>query len=382
MRRLTVLAAVLFFALAGLGVAWAIGAGETTGTVTAAVPDRVVTIPGATAVSTYTVPTVTETVTTTVPQTTSPSPQPPPASPVPYDAAAAWNTPVGDAASDPASASWLANVKAAGGGLTSDPSQCTISVNRIDSSTPLSTVSGKGSYSTYDAGDSSRVGHGQPWKEQLPVPAGYKVEPGCDQQTVFLDLPAGVEYGCWLFSGTASPYDAMNCYRYHTTAGYYGRMAGNPAQGQTSGGGRGGGTPYYAGLIVPAEIAQGHIDHALAWAYKSPSSAFRYPATKSDGSGSAGAPEGARLQLDPGLTDADLHALGCDGTCLIVAHALQIYGAFLIDNSGSTKLYAENNLTANGGAGWGSTLTRSTVAPLTPSNDWSRFRIVAAPSAP
>jgi hypothetical protein len=78
-------------ALGGFGVSYALSAGETTGTVTASIPDQVVTIPGTATVATYTIPTVTETVTVTTP--TEPPPPPPPPSSYPPTAFAvhhAW----------------------------------------------------------------------------------------------------------------------------------------------------------------------------------------------------------------------------------------------------------------------------------------------------
>jgi hypothetical protein len=83
------------------------------------------------------------------------------------------------------------------------------------------------------------------------------------------------------------------------------------------------------------------------------------------------------VQLDPSLTDAQIQALGCNGTCLVMAHALQTYGAYVENDSGRNKLTVEDDSTAN----WGTLLTANTVSPLTPSNgaggfDWSHFRVV------
>jgi len=78
MRKLAAAATAVLATAVAVGAAGyyvAFGVGETTGTVTAAVPDRVVTIPGTTAVVTYTTPTVTVTVTGTTP---TPPPPPPP----------------------------------------------------------------------------------------------------------------------------------------------------------------------------------------------------------------------------------------------------------------------------------------------------------------
>ena len=53
-------------------------------------------------------------------------------------------------------------------------------------------------------------------------------------------------------------------------------------------------------------------------------------------------PEGARLQLDPSLTDADFDRMGLDSAGKIIARALQEYGMILVDTSGSFKMYVED----------------------------------------
>lgn len=281
----------------------------------------------------------------------------------PYDSASPWNTPIqANPTIDPKSQTYINAIADNGLPLTSDPDQYTIGVFPFDNSTPLSTVTGTGFYSTYDAGDSSRVGHGSPWSAQVPVPTGATSPPGSDGQVIFYDATNGTEYGFWQFSGNK----ATNGYRYHTTEGYNGRFADGLA-------GRGDGTPYLAGLVRKWEVDQGHIDHALAFAYNSPSSAFVYPASKSDGGNFGGVlgtdlPEGSHLQLDPSLTDPQLVGYGLNSAGLVIAHALQKYGMFVVDHSGSSKVYLEYR----GTAGWGSDITRSMLSGI----PWSVFRVV------
>jgi len=134
-----------------------------------------------------------------------------------------------------------------------------------------------------------------------------------------------------------------------------------------------------AGLVRPWEIAQGQINHALAFAYNSPSSAFVYPASKSDGGNFGGVlgtdlPEGSRLQLDPTLSDATIQSWGCNGACLTIAHALQKYGMYTVDHSGSTKIYLEDQSTAH----WDASITRSLVSPI----PLSKFRVISGTSGP
>jgi hypothetical protein len=252
--------------------------------------------------------------------------------------------------------------------LSSNVDQYTIPVYYFDAQTPRRTVHLSGHFSSYDRGDHVRVGHGfAPTVSGIPVPADAVQGAGSDGQIVIWDATSGVEYSFWQFRRDGSGnYRATNGYRYHTTAGYHGRFADGNA-------GRGAGTTYLAGLVRPWEIAQGRIDHALAFAYAKPSASFRFPASKSDGAGVLGSdlPQGARLQLNPALTDADFARWGLTRTARILARALQRYGMFVIDNSGSSKIYLEDRRTAH----WPATVNANTVRGI----PWSQFRVLARP---
>lgn len=255
--------------------------------------------------------------------------------------------------------------------LTSDVDQYAIPVYYFDEHTPLSTVHVENYYSTYDAGDNSRVGYGfAPTITGVPIPQSALASEGSDGQIVLWNPTTGVAYTFWQFARTASgDYTATNGNRHHTTTGYTGRFADGLA-------GRGAGTSYLAGLVRAWEVNQGHIDHALAFAYDSPAPSFVYPASKSDGGGVAGTdvPEGSRLQLDPSLTDADFTAWGLSPTAKIIAKALQKYGMYVIDHGGSSKIYLEDRLTAH----WPASVDRHLPEKI----PLSRFRVVAPPAAP
>lgn len=125
---------------------------------------------------------------------------------------------------------------------------------------------------------------------------------------------------------------------------------------------RGSGIPNLAGLIRPWEIEQGHIDHALAFAYPSPTSQFVFPAINSDGSSTNiyDMPEGTRLQLDPTLTDADFTAWGLSPAGKIIARAMQQYGLIITDHSGTPQLFPEDSHTAN----WNGIIANGTVSKI------------------
>jgi hypothetical protein len=253
--------------------------------------------------------------------------------------------------------------------LTSDPDQFTPAVYEFDERTPLRTMKLSGYYSTYDAGDNARKGHGfAPRVSRIPVPEDAVAPPGDDAQVVLWNPTTGVEYAFWQFGRTVSGgYSATNGYRYHTRAGFLGRFADGLA-------GRGAGLPYLGGLVRPCEIDRGRIDHALAFAYSSPSPrAFVYPASKLDGLGSRrDLPEGSRLQLDPALGEDDFDRWRLPAAARTIARALQTYGMYLVDNSGSSKVFLEARQTAR----WDASIGRDLVSRI----PWKAFRVLRPPS--
>jgi hypothetical protein len=103
---------------------------------------------------------------------------------------------------------------------------------------------------------------------------------------------------------------------------------------------RGTGFAALAGMIWPAELRTGRINHALVFAYPYTRAGGPIsPATASDGKStlSAALPQGARVQLDPTL---DLNTLKLNTQERTIAQALQQYGMYLGDTGGALALYA------------------------------------------
>ena len=99
------------------------------------------------------------------------------------------------------------------------------------------------------------------------------------------------------------------------------------------------GVPAIAGLVMYDEILSGWIDHKLSFAtcvnaYKR----FVWPAIWSDGSSDDGIPEGATIQLDPGL---DLARFNLSPAARTIARALQEYGMINVDSGGGAAVYVE-----------------------------------------
>lgn len=295
----------------------------------------------------------------------------------PYAGASPWNVPVPtDVAVDPSSASKVATMDPANAKLTSDPTQYTFPVYYADASTPRVPV-------TYVDGWFSDVSNGgatlvntrsrDPSKRvtTMPIPPGTTASAGSDAQIIVIDKGTGEEWDASHFTKDASGYHAWNIGHYNTA--WSGvppyDVNGNPFWI------RGPGIPYLTGLIRPCEIAQGRIDHALAFAYPKTTTAFVYPATRSDGqsSPSKGMAEGTRLQLGPSISDATIRdTWGCRGACFTIAKALQRYGMYIADTGGRPKIMAEYA----GTAGWNGTITASTPSAI----PLSAFRVVAPPA--
>jgi hypothetical protein len=145
------------------------------------------------------------------------------------------------------------------------------------------------------------------------------------------------------------------------------------------------GGAYCGGLIRPSEWAAGKINHALQGAMPfnfnltGSINGFIFPATTSDGAATNTAqalPEGALLQLDPTLTDAQLLAMGVPSADLPICHAMQIYGWY--DNDSTANTFPAT-IRFQSGLGQGSTLYPG-AAPL-PIAIFNHMRWVAPPSS-
>lgn len=117
--------------------------------------------------------------------------------------------------------------------------------------------------------------------------------------------------------------------------GQYGRNIIEPWADHGSGGGAGIVPP--ALIITRADLERGYINHALATGNPWTASSWKYPAKSSDGrdEGSAPIPEGERLQLDPSI---DVGKQPWPRLEKMVAKALQIYGAYIVDTSGGQSM--------------------------------------------
>jgi hypothetical protein len=297
----------------------------------------------------------------------TPAPVPSPSSTArrPYAPSSPWNSPIGPSpVLNPQSSAIIAAL-ATGRTLTSDPTQYTYPVYEVPPGTATLPVKLSGVWS--DAVSDTLVRRQSAPTVQVPIPPDAQAAAGSDGQVVVVDWATGQEWAFWQLRRNADgTFAATNGYHYS------GLTTGAGAFHGTTFWSRGAGITYLGGLVRPWEIAQGKIEHALAFAYNYPSAQWVYPASKSDGKNTdlAAVPEGTRLQLDPMF---DVNSLS-NPTARIVARALQIYGMYVIDNSGSSKVMFEYE----GTAAWAGKVTRSTVSQI----PLSRFRVLAPMSQP
>ncbi|WP_071289644.1 hypothetical protein [Mycolicibacterium llatzerense] len=158
---------------------------------------------------------------------------------------------------------------------------------------------------------------------QVPIPDGARPQDGSDGAMVVIDPASRTIYEFWRAK--------------HANGSWTTEFAAvNSLDGSGWGGAStGSGASRLAGVVRVAEIAQGSIPHALAMQSNNVcAKTFRPPALKTDGQSAKPdcLPEGARIQLDPSV---DLSSLELTPVERMVAEALQRYGAYIMDVSGS-----------------------------------------------
>lgn len=291
----------------------------------------------------------------------------------PYLDTGFWNTPIGDTPSyDPHSDEMVATIGLdSGGRIYSTTDDYSFTVYFIDQTTPRWDIP----CTRYKC---TIVTPEKTYRTELltgvPIPPGARPAGGSDGSMIVIDKTTSAEYNLWGVKRTKDGWKVSNGSVYNIL------WDGTPEQY----GSRGSGLPYFAGLIRPWEIRQGHIDHVISFAYPFPArERCVFPATKTDGDSvmTYTIPEGAQLQLDPSLTEQDFDAMGLDRAGKIIARALQKYGMVLVDASGRSKIHVEN-LADNPFATdqWSDPdleVTDTTIANI----PYTAFRVLALPEA-
>ena len=176
----------------------------------------------------------------------------------------------------------------------------------------------------------------------IPVPSAAKPDPSTDGHMAVIDRAANCEYDFF-----NARYDESG----KLVAGWENsiRLDGTGVfpRGLSA---RGSGFALLGGLIFPAELRSGEINHALVFSYPDVKVGGPVrPATESDGQSTVATalPEGTLVRLDPSL---DLSTLGLTPYERTIARALQAYGMYLADHGGNSgiTLYAVNPLSYRG----------------------------------
>lgn len=184
---------------------------------------------------------------------------------------------------------------------------------------------------------------------RIPAPA-YAVPPGPEGSTAYLAMVDPAAGRAWeMKQGALDPETGDWGTAFGAEVDLTGTGISPPwmvtADANLSASPRPSGIPLMAGLIRLNEMKAGRIDHALAIAYPAPrTGTFVSPASMaleaSEGvaPNHFGLPMGARIQLDPAY---DIENTNLSPSGKIIARALQEYGAIVVDQTGSTVLYAE-----------------------------------------
>ncbi len=270
-----------------------------------------------------------------------------------------WNTPLATSPDvDPRSAEWIAMLaKEPTGGFGINLHKWTIPVYEVDGTTPRVKVARhrltpaeKATWKT----DRETFGHGPGFDDGVPIPNAALPDPEEDAHFAVVDGKARRAWDTWGFRVLPDgSYESKTGMTYSLDGDGVFRTADFAVKDSESihfhGPSRAAGVPAIAGLILFDEVAAGEIRHKLACAIRYPAfQQFVFPAAWTDGPVPGGIPEGAVLQLDPGL---DLSRFDLLPGERVVARAAQRYGMVIVDYADGSTLYGEG-LWANPAKSW------------------------------
>ena len=216
---------------------------------------------------------------------------------------------------DPSSSSWVQTLASMypNYGLYNNYNDWSTTIYHANASTPKSTIS----MPVFN----TRI--------TIPYQNNWVPDRQSDGHIVVVDDSNGCGYEFQSFSTTA-----LTAHQVRVVQAYSGSGA------HTAVGLSGGDLAFLGYIITPNDINGGSINHALGYVTGLNSSNFVTPGTRSDGTHAGGIPEGQLMRLDPSL---NLNNLGLDAFQMMVAKALQKYGAYDIDSGGSFNIATEDS---------------------------------------
>jgi hypothetical protein len=195
------------------------------------------------------------------------------------------------------------------------------------------------------------------------IPVGARPDPSSDAAMTVYDASAGLVYGFWhaAYDATHDVWSACGGTVYGLGSnGLHHDLAASDDPRNT--GHRG--VPPSAYAVLFGEIQAGEIDHVLKIAVDTTGCAHVFPMVGDEcGTTAADAPpEGTRIRIDPSV---DLTKLGLSPAALVIARALQRYGAVIGDQSGgATVLKLENTIAEGDGYLWNHVLTARSLRAI------------------
>jgi hypothetical protein len=293
----------------------------------------------------------------------------------PFNASSPWNTPIGaNPTIDPNSQTMIEDL------ATSTATWNYLTVNLATFSIPVYYVDSTAT-PTYSV-VTSLVGQG--FDQPVPIPNGALPDPQTDHHLSIVDEKKGIEWGMWNTVHNSNNTWSAGAGATADLTGSGVRPPITTANPWTDAvGARASGFALIAGLIRVEEVKAGQIQHALVIAYPHCRSRYFVPpastaqaAVPPDATPDRGIPMGGRIQLDPTI---DVDSLGLTATGKIIAHALQDYGAYVGDYSGSISIYAENAPDAQ--TQWAAgLLTTNEVRDIINQAMLRRFRVIKLPA--
>jgi len=175
----------------------------------------------------------------------------------------------------------------------------------------------------------------------LAIPPQTKPDPRFDGWLSVIDREKGVAYDFWRARRQS---DDTISYQFAKTWKLGGPGFSKPVSEDAvrAPGARGSGLPLFAGVIGPAELRAGEINHALALSIPGLARrAYVQPASVTDGVGSVDSlPAGARLRLKSSALEGSRSKLGKRHSAEAILVALHKYGAIVVDRASVPTLYA------------------------------------------
>lgn len=161
-------------------------------------------------------------------------------------------------------------------------------------------------------------------RSPMPIPVDAQPSVGSDGVLVVIDPATNTVGEYWQARRTASGWTA--------SWGAVNSLSGSGWGGSSTGAG----ASRLGGVIRVEELERGWVGHALVLQTDNAcAGTYRAPALKTDGLSTRAdcIPEGARVQLDPSLDVSKLRLTRAERT---VARAMQVYGGYVMDRSGTS----------------------------------------------